>query len=186
MRRFPFHVMKTIQAACVILQKHSDSMSYLRLIKLLYIADRESVRETGHPITGGRQVVMDHGPVHSRVFDMIRGCDIAAPDWQRFITKVDYRVRLEASPGVGKLTSYEAGKLAEICDRYANADDWAIVEETHTFEEVARNTPEKGSVKDIPMEDLLRAVGRAADTDAIDGDIAAAADMSAALQDHQG
>lgn len=38
-------------------------MSYLRMLKLLYLADRESLKETGHTITGDRVVAMEHGPV---------------------------------------------------------------------------------------------------------------------------
>jgi hypothetical protein len=31
--------------------------------KLLYLADRESLKKTGRPITGDRVVAMEHGPV---------------------------------------------------------------------------------------------------------------------------
>jgi len=37
-------------------------MSYLRLLKLLYIAERESWRQTEHGMFGDKVVAMKHGP----------------------------------------------------------------------------------------------------------------------------
>jgi len=51
---FPFHFEKTVQAAAALLkQAPGHTMSAKRLITLLYIADRESIRKTGFPICGG-------------------------------------------------------------------------------------------------------------------------------------
>jgi uncharacterized phage-associated protein len=48
-------------------------MNYMRLLKLLYIADRESLPRTGRPIVGGPVIAMERGPVLEEVFDLIRG-----------------------------------------------------------------------------------------------------------------
>ncbi len=51
---FPVKVEKTIQAIGVLFRADRvKRMNYMRLLKLLYIADRESLQETGRPITGG-------------------------------------------------------------------------------------------------------------------------------------
>jgi hypothetical protein len=57
-----FQLEKSLQAAGCLLELHGDCMEYVRLLKLLYIADREMVAEAGAPITGDRAVAMDHGP----------------------------------------------------------------------------------------------------------------------------
>lgn len=46
-------------------------MSYMKLIKLLYLADREALLRFGCPITTDRYVSMDRGPVLSRVLNLI-------------------------------------------------------------------------------------------------------------------
>jgi len=48
-------------------------MNYLKLMKLLYLADRESMRRNGRPISGDRYVSMDHGPVLSQTLNLING-----------------------------------------------------------------------------------------------------------------
>lgn len=160
MDRFPFNHVKGIQAAGWLLTQHPNhEMSYIRLLKLLYIADRECLGETGKPITGGRQVVMDHGPVHSRIYDMIKGSDVRSPEWLKCIGREGYQVKLLASPGVDRLTRFEMKKLGEILDRFKDRDDWDLVGYTHTFPEVNKNEPQKGSCKALPLEDVLEAVG---------------------------
>ena len=48
-------------------------MSYMKLIKLLYLADREALLRWGRPITFDAYVSMDRGPVLSSVLDLING-----------------------------------------------------------------------------------------------------------------
>ncbi len=129
------------------------------MLKLLYIADRECLRETGKPVTGGMQVVMDNGPLHSQVYSMVKGEDFCSPEWERHIHRDGYTVSLIAEPGVGPLTRFEVRKLCEVVERYRNMDDWALVAETHEFQEVQKNKPPKGSRTILPLEDVLDAVG---------------------------
>ena len=49
MLTFRFQFDKTLQAACLLLRKHDGCMSYLRLLKLLYIADRELLTDRTCP-----------------------------------------------------------------------------------------------------------------------------------------
>src|SRR5262245_9212871 len=63
-----FDTMKAIQAAAVLLRFDDGAMDYLRLLKLLYIADREALRETGRPISYSRTIAMDNGPLSSEVY----------------------------------------------------------------------------------------------------------------------
>ena len=47
---------------------------------------------------------MDHGPVLSQVYNLIKGEDILTPQWERYIRSVNHRyLQLEEDPGVGKL-----------------------------------------------------------------------------------
>jgi uncharacterized phage-associated protein len=44
-------------------------MNYMRLLKLLYIAERETLGRTGRPIVGGPVTAMERGPVLLEVLD---------------------------------------------------------------------------------------------------------------------
>ena len=160
MQRFPFNPIKAIQAVAHLLSQHPNfEMSYIRMLKLLYIADRECLAETGRPITGGGQVVMDHGPLHSRIYNMVLGSDIRSRDWQKYIKKEGYQIKLVEDPGMGSLTKFEGRKLTEVIDRFKDMDDWALVRHTHTFEEVKKNEPPRGSSNILPLDDVLDAIG---------------------------
>jgi len=160
--RFPLDTYKTIQAAAALLRgERSREMSYMRLLKLLYMADRQSLAETGRPIVGGRQVAMDYGPVPSRVYDAIKACDPSLMHWMDFIERDCYKVRLVKDPGVARLTKYEAKTLADVSAKYAHLSDWDLVQLTHDFPEYKQHEPPKGSSLDIPWEDIVVAVGLA-------------------------
>ena len=157
---FRFKIEKAIQAVAALLHFHgSKEMSYLRMLKLLYIADRESLKETGRPITGDRVVAMEHGPVLSSEYDLIKGAHTGWPTWSEYLGKKGYRIELLRDPGNGALSKYEVGKLRELTERYAEKNEWDMVEIIHSLDEWKKNDPGKSS-KPIPFEDLLEAIGR--------------------------
>jgi uncharacterized phage-associated protein len=156
---FRFDFDKALQAAGVLLSLDGDRMERIRLLKLLYIADRELLAETGRTITGDRAAAMKHGPVLSQVYDLIKGESSRAGEWGRFIHTVNRAVELRNDPGRGELSRGEIEKLTEVTDRYRDVDDWALSEATHEFEEWSRNFTES-DVASIPWRDVLAAQGR--------------------------
>lgn len=163
---------KLTQAAAVLLREHGHTMSYMRLVKLLYIANRESLREVGAPIIDDRNVAMKHGPVLSNALDVIRGQSFHSPEWDRFISRQTYEINLTADPGIGKLSRFEINKLQRVAAEHAHLGDWELVELTHTFPEWIQNAPPEGSSKPIPLEHILSAVGRAQWTESIKAQLA--------------
>lgn len=174
----PLNIQKTAQAVGVLLRcERRQQMSKLRLLKLLYIADRESLQETGRPIIGRKVVAMDHGPLHSEVLDLINGRHFHEPEWSKFFFREGYRVELIQDPGVGDLSRYEIDKLQEIAQRYDDFSDWQVAHEvTHGFAEWKKNWRE-GTSAVIPFEDIIDAVGRSADAAAILSDVKTAAEF---------
>jgi uncharacterized phage-associated protein len=158
---FPFKPLKTIQASAVLLKTTAARrMSRLRLLKLLYIADRECLKEFGQPITGDRAVAMKNGPVLTHTYDLIKGQDFAATEWEKFFRPSGKRdIELTADPGLGKLSQSEISKLQAIAQQFEDEDDWAVAEFTHTFPEWIKNKPANNSSKPIPLDDVLEAVG---------------------------
>ena len=158
--RFRFDFEKTLQAAGVLVALGGSSMEYLRLLKLLYIADREMLATTGSPITGDRAVAMKNGPVLSQVFDLIKGQAARAGEWADCLRTTNYNVELRKPTDRGKLNRAEVEKLQEVFDRYRNDDVWEICDQTHEFPEWRDNYVSNTS-QPIPWEAALDAQGKA-------------------------
>ena len=97
--RFKFNEKKTAQAVTVFLKKNGREMSYMKLIKLLYLVDRQALRLWERPLTGDIYFSMKHGPVLSNVLDIINNGE--DPDdnsyWYKYITAPsNYKVKLNA------------------------------------------------------------------------------------------
>ena len=132
---FTFGFAKTVQAAGVVLREHHGRMEYLRLLKILYIADRELLAETGRTLTGDRAVAMKNGPVLSEVYDLIKGQTARAGEWDASVRTEKYEVVLREPVSLGKLTKAEVNKLRELCDRYRDTNSYDLSELTHDFTE---------------------------------------------------
>lgn len=151
-----FQFEKTLQASAVLLSQDNDTMSYLRLLKLLYIAEREILAETGRPLTGDHAVAMKNGPVLSRTFDTIKGQSSDADRWSEFIHRDGYKVVLRNKPGRGKLSKREIAKLEAVSQRYRPMEDFELSEATHEFEEwKSQYVP--GTANPIPWQEILNA-----------------------------
>lgn len=148
---------KATQAAGVLLREEpTHRMSRIRLLKLLYIADRESLRKTGRPITGDRAAAMRHGPVLSELYDCIKGTACHLATWQQFFRSEGHNVEMTAEPTTHDLCRYEIETLQQVSRERRDKDEWEIVNETHGFQEW--DDPGDTS-QPIGFESILRAVG---------------------------
>lgn len=157
---FEFNPLKMAQAAGVLLALDGGSMDLVRLLKLLYIADRELLAEVGRPLTGDRAVAMKNGPVLSRSYDLLKRSDArSAAGLDRYLGRDGYKVVLRADPGRGELTRRDEEKLREVADRFRCKSTWDLSEHTHTFDEW-REAPRPRKATPIPWERALIALGR--------------------------
>ena len=87
-----FNERKAAQMAAFFLGQLLDrKMPHLKLMKLLYLSDREAVRAFGWPISGDRLVSMPHGPVLSQTLNLMDGDVESQPGgWE---TETDRPVR---------------------------------------------------------------------------------------------
>jgi len=154
---YRLNMSKAIQAAGVLLRETpSRRMTKLRLLKLLYIADRESLKNTGRPITGDRVVAMSYGPVLSELYDCIKGTACHLASWQEFFRSEDLDVCMEKSPTTDDLCRYEIETLQRVSRERRDKGEWEIVEETHKFDEWK---DPGGTSRPISFKDILKAVG---------------------------
>ncbi len=135
-------------------------MSYLKLIKLLYLADREALLKWGRPISTDRYVSMDRGPVLSRVLDLATdGEDPGSPSiWASSITSPgNYEVELSAEAGDDGLSEAEMRLLDLIFAEHGKKSRWELVDFTHRLPEWI--DPRGGAIA-ITYRDILKAGGK--------------------------
>ncbi len=152
-----FNETKATQAAARFLTLRGGPMSYVKLVKLLYLADREALIRWGRPITTDRFVSLDIGPVVGRIYELVR--DEPAPNsariWRRFISDPDhYEVHLLADPGWGELGAGELSLIEEIFEQHGRHGRWSIVDHTRSLPEW---TYPDGSALPIEYRDILKA-----------------------------
>jgi uncharacterized phage-associated protein len=155
--RFVFNDQKATQAAAYLLSLSEGKMSYLRLIKLLYLADRKMLIEHGSTITGDSMVSMDHGPVLSLTYDLIRR-KRPSSWWEQFIGPPDEEkeVSLIRKPNADALSAYELSLLDGVYAEKKPFSKWEVRDQTHELPEWENPN---GSPLPIRPDTILRVEG---------------------------
>jgi uncharacterized phage-associated protein len=153
-----FDEAKATQSAAYFLRLRGGQMHYIKLIKLLYLADREALLRWGVPITTDRHVSMDNGPVTSKILNLITE-DRPKPIWSQYISAPlgEYEVRLLKEAPTDRLSRAEEKLMREIFGQYGHRNRWDLIEN------VMHKLPEwqdpSGSSIPIPIRDILKAAG---------------------------
>jgi len=101
---------------------------------------------------------MEHGPTLSSLLDFVKQQRVDNAEWDKYIEKIGYEIRLVADPGNGELSRYEINLLRKIWEKHRELGEWDIAQESEEFQEWKENNPGKSS-KFIPFKDLLNAIG---------------------------
>jgi uncharacterized phage-associated protein len=156
---FRFNVNKTIQAVGLLIELEGFPISRMRLLKLLYITDRELLTESGRPLTGDVAVAMKYGPVLSHTFDLIKGIASNDESWREHFENLGYKVLLKKKPERTALTKRETEKLIEVTNRYRDMTDDEMSDLIHGFKEWVDHFHE-GTSTPIPWREILAKQGR--------------------------
>ena len=70
---FHFDIDKSISATAYLLRKNGGREEVLFLVKMLYDANRESLLRYGRSLTGDAFSSMEHGPIVSETYDLLKG-----------------------------------------------------------------------------------------------------------------
>lgn len=133
-------------------------MSHLKLMKLLYLADREALLRFGRPITFDYCVSMEHGPVLSQTYNLLIGDTQTGGLWEKSISiPANHEVSLSEDPGEDKLSDAEDQIIREIFDQHGAKSRWDLRDFTHTLAEW--QDPKGSSIK-IDYKEILVAGGK--------------------------
>ncbi|ROT45152.1 hypothetical protein CHR62_09115 [Pusillimonas sp. NJUB218] len=162
-----FNEKRTAQAAAFLLHKAGGRLPLLKLMKLMYLAERESLRVFGEPITGDRLVSLPQGPVLSKTLDMMNGWGGEAQggwnSWVEDRSGHDLALRdpsMIRSPeqDLLELSNGDLEVLESVWAEFGHMGKFDLVQYTHS-EACPEWEDPNGSSRPIPTGRLLRALG---------------------------
>ena len=131
---YPFDIEKSAQCAHFFADRAGGEIEVLKLVKLMYLADRQSFEMRHVPIVGGNYYSLKHGPVIGEVLDLINdGTPLGESPWERLISdRGNHKVAAAA-----KMDSYyalapsELSILNGVWNEFGPLDKWELVNWTH-------------------------------------------------------
>jgi uncharacterized phage-associated protein len=155
---------RVAQMAAFLLQKCGGRMAYLKLLKLLYLADRDAMAKWGDSISGDCFVSMPHGPVLSQTYDLIRGSSASNDQgWNYWIRgKANYEVSIAHKvvnrDDFDELSNADCAILDAVFLRFGQMDTFEIRDYTH--DNCAEWEDPQGSSFPIKPEAIFHALGK--------------------------
>jgi len=157
-----FSETKAAQVAAFFLFYGKGRLNILKLMKLLYLAERRSYQLYGEPIIGDKLVSMDHGPVLSRTLNHLNGMTSSGEDgvdaWLTFregheIALRDPSVIRSPEEDLLALSDAELELLGQVWGEFGHLTQYQIRDYTH------QHCPEwedpQGSSLPIQLEKLF-------------------------------
>jgi len=151
--------------AYLAMQNGGEPLYVLMAVKLVYLADRESVRLRGHPIQSEPRVSMPHGPVNSVTLDFLNGSyNLNETGWADYLSdRANYQVGLRSNTttldDLDELSDREMDILSSVWKKFGNMDRFDLCKWTHDQKNVPEWEDPMGSSKTITMASLMAGVG---------------------------
>jgi len=147
-------------------RKHRQNTYLTKLLKLLYIIDETSVKETGAPVTGLDYRVWKMGPVAFEVYK-----DFTFDEYDQFATFAEGKrssdkikgndvVRIESVNQFddSEFSDYEIELVDKVIDQYGNLDSEALIELVHKkgglWDRIVEENKLKATFEKQPTTDL--------------------------------
>lgn len=150
---FPYNAQKAAQVVLWLLHKHGGRMDRLKMVKLVFLADREHLLKFGRPIVGGEYWNMPLGPVSGELLDHVKGGlnDGLMP----FEVAIPCHIEARAGVDEDELSESDMDILTEINNKYGNYSSSKLSDMTHQMSLWKDNAPEQGGRKSLPYENFF-------------------------------
>lgn len=155
-----FNEEKATQVAAFFSERSERQINYTKLMKLIYLVDREAFKNWGRPIVGGPYAALDQGPLSSPAYDAVKAppSSVKFPLWTSVFKKAGYDLEQMRSIEFDALSKAEIELLEQIDNKFGKMSQWDLVHYTHV------NCHEwhdpQGTSVPIPEEAILTEVGR--------------------------
>lgn len=151
--------------AAAFLRLAEGELNILKLMKLMYLAERKSYQLYAEPMIGDKLVAMPRGPVLSMTYDCVNsGGSLSEDGWDGWVSdRANHMVTLnkevDSIETLPMLSADHVALIQQTWNQFGHLDQFELVEYTHD----RRNCPEwsdpSGSSFDIPLTDLFRHLG---------------------------
>lgn len=172
--------------AALILKGPGNAINILKAVKLVYLADRESIRRFGFPILDEDRYSMPHGPVNSVTYRHINGeVDLHACGWSEVLEdRANHKIALAnhnlSEEDLDELSDADLACVESVWAEFGHMSQWDLVDWTHNPDNVPEwEDPSGGSIK-IPYRRILQALG-VENADEIEAVMSAQRDIDAAF-----
>ena len=133
-----YNARKSGQVAAFFALREGGSINVLKLVKLIYLANRRFMELYDCPMFDDELVSMDHGPVNSITLNYINGLQLERQGWEDFIRDRDgYEVGLASNrikeQHFDELSRADLGVLNEIWAEFGGLDKYRLRDFTHIF-----------------------------------------------------
>jgi uncharacterized phage-associated protein len=148
--------------AYLALKTPGRTINMLKAIKLVYIADRESLRRFAIPMLDEPRFSLPKGPANSLTCEHARG-ETVSHGWSAVLDdRADHMIGVKKGivvDDLDELSDAEIETLDQVWAKFGAMDQWALVDWTHN----SKNLPEWEdpglSSTPIPLERILLALG---------------------------
>lgn len=162
-----FEEKRAAQVAAVFLDKAGGTLPLLKLMKLMYLADRRSLDLHGQPITFDSMVSMPQGPVLSMTLNYANGAiESGQEGWEDWISdRAGHDVALRRigfqRDDLLDLSDADLAVIDDTWNQFGQMTKWQLRDYTHKHLGEWRDP--HGSSTPIPVEDVFLALGRTPD-----------------------
>ena len=153
---------KTTQAASLLLELNDGKMNYMKLIKLLYNADREALKRWSKPITYDDYYSLPRGQVVSNTMDRIRHIALFFPKsfFKNHIQTCGLNAVLRKDTDLDSLSFSEIELLKELDQQYKDKSPFDMEKEHHNPDLFPEYVDPEGSRVETDFAELLGVLGK--------------------------
>jgi len=163
---FPFNEAKAAQCAAAFLKlSRTGRIDHVKLVRLMYLVDRQALLDWGYPVTTDQFVFTTSGPILTRVNTLITEGSLTPPTWSEYISQLkgsppdlEVELRLPDAP-TGELSMAEEQLIAQVFSAHSSKTKWQLIEFTKGLPEWV---DPQGSAIPCSYSDLLKANGKTA------------------------
>jgi len=158
----PYDPKKAAQTIAFFAMQEGGTINLLKVVKLVYLADRESLKRRGHTIQDEARVSMPYGPVNSTTLNYLNGAYRDDGGWSGYLQdRARHDVGLsdqELTPNaLDALSERELAILADVWAEFGRMDRFELAHWTH--DHIAEWQDPLGSAIPIPLDRIMAAVG---------------------------
>ena len=168
MKTAVFHEEKATAMACFFLERAAGKkLNDIKLMKLMYIAERRALELYASPIAGDNYLSMEHGPVLETTLQLMRDerlgeiWDRHVSDMERFHSGGSQDVKLiEPISAAEVLSRAEVGVLEGVWDEFGHLTKWKLRDYCHDhFKEYDVRAEQLKTSIPLELETIFSALG---------------------------